>query len=105
MDFVVVAEVAVVAILPNVASVGIEERVVTPAIRELDAGVGSLRHGGLGLKDWFQRADRPMAKLAHSSVVDCSILTTLRRFPIIRVGSGTPRIGYRIAMYPIPATH
>jgi hypothetical protein len=51
VDFVVVAEVAVVAIFPNVASVGIEERVVTPAIRELDAGVASLRHSGLGLKD------------------------------------------------------
>ncbi|MGO9263230.1 MAG: hypothetical protein ACLQU1_44165 [Bryobacteraceae bacterium] len=54
MDFVVVAKVAVVAILPNVASVGIEERVVTPAIRELDSGEVSLRHGGLGLSDWLQ---------------------------------------------------
>jgi hypothetical protein len=32
MDFVVVAEVAMVAIFPNVASVGIEEGVVTPTI-------------------------------------------------------------------------
>jgi len=43
-----------VAIFPNVASVGIEERVVTPAKRELDTGVVSLRHCGLGLKNWFQ---------------------------------------------------
>jgi hypothetical protein len=35
MDSVVVAKVAMVAIFPNVASVGIEERVVTRAIREL----------------------------------------------------------------------
>ena len=49
-----VAEVAVVAIFPNVASVGIEERVVTAAIRELDTGVGSLRHDSLRLKNWFQ---------------------------------------------------
>ena len=54
MDSVVVAEVAMVAIFPNVASVGIEERVVTPAIGELDTGVVSLRHDGLGLKGWFQ---------------------------------------------------
>src|ERR1022692_1701867 len=54
MDFVVVAKVAMVAIFPNVASVGIEERVVTPAIRELDTGVASLRHCGLGLNYWFQ---------------------------------------------------
>jgi hypothetical protein len=55
MDFVVLAELALVAIFPNVATAGIEERVVTPAIRELDTGVVSIiRHGGLGLKDWFQ---------------------------------------------------
>jgi hypothetical protein len=54
MDFVVVAKVAMVAIFPNVASVGIEERVVTAAIRELDTGEVSLRHYGLGLKNWFQ---------------------------------------------------
>jgi hypothetical protein len=53
-DFVVIAKIAMVAILPNVASVGIEESVVTPAVRELDTGVGSLRHNGLGLKEWFQ---------------------------------------------------
>ena len=52
-DFVVVAKVAIVAIFPNVATAGIEERVVTPAIRELDTAE-SLRNGGLGLKDWFQ---------------------------------------------------
>jgi hypothetical protein len=43
-----------VAILPNVASGGIEERVVTPAIRELDTGVVSLRHCALGLQNWFE---------------------------------------------------
>jgi len=42
-----------VAILPNVASAAIEERVGTPAVRELDTGVASLRHGSLGLKEWF----------------------------------------------------
>src|ERR1035437_836415 len=54
MDFVVLAKVAIVAIFPNVAAAAIEERVVTRAIRELDTGEVSLRHGGLGLKDWFQ---------------------------------------------------
>jgi hypothetical protein len=54
MDFVVLAKLAIVAIFPNVAAAGIEERVVTPAIRELDTDVLSVRHGGLGLKDWFQ---------------------------------------------------
>src|ERR1019366_2946655 len=54
MDFVVLAKVAIVAIFPNVATAAIEERVVTRAIRELDTGEVSLRHGGLGLKDWFQ---------------------------------------------------
>lgn len=49
-----VAKVAMVAIFPNVASGGVEERVVTPAIRELDTSEVSLRHGGLGLKDWVQ---------------------------------------------------
>ena len=49
-----VAKVAMVAIFPNVASAGIEERVVAPAIRELDTGEASLRQGGLGLKNWFQ---------------------------------------------------
>ena len=53
MDFVVVAKVAIVAIFPNVATSGIEERVVTPAIRELDTGEVSLRQGGLGLKIGF----------------------------------------------------
>jgi hypothetical protein len=33
-DFVVIPKVAMVAIFPNVASVGIEERVITPAVRE-----------------------------------------------------------------------
>ncbi len=54
MDFVMLFKVALVAIFPNVATPGIEERVVTPAIRELDTAVASVRHGGLGLKDWFQ---------------------------------------------------
>jgi hypothetical protein len=54
MDFVVLAKLAIVAIFPNVAAASIEERVVTPTIRELDTDVLSVRHGGLGLKDWFQ---------------------------------------------------
>jgi hypothetical protein len=54
VDFVVLFKVAIVAIFPNVATAGIEERVVSPAIRELDTAEGSVRHGGLGLKDWFQ---------------------------------------------------
>jgi hypothetical protein len=58
MHFVVLAKLAFVAIFPNVATAGIEERVVTPAIRELDTAVGSVRHGGLGLKDWSQYAHR-----------------------------------------------
>jgi hypothetical protein len=51
---VVVAEVAVVAIFPNVARVGVEERVVTAAIRELDSAEASFGLDALGLKDWFQ---------------------------------------------------
>jgi hypothetical protein len=43
-----------VAIFPNVASVAIEERVITPAVRELDTGVASLRHCGLWLENGFQ---------------------------------------------------
>jgi hypothetical protein len=54
MDFVVLAKLAIVAIFPNVVAAGIEERVVAPAIRELDTDVLSVRHGGLGLKDWLQ---------------------------------------------------
>jgi hypothetical protein len=54
MDFVVLAKLAIVAIFPNVPAPRIEERVVPPAIRELDAHVLSVRHGGLGLKDGFQ---------------------------------------------------
>jgi hypothetical protein len=53
MDSVVLSKVAVVAIFPNVATAGVEERVVTPAIRELDSGEVSVRQGSLGLKDWF----------------------------------------------------
>lgn len=54
MDFVVLFKAAIVAIFPNVTSAGIEERVVTAAIRELDTREGPVRHGALGLKDWFQ---------------------------------------------------
>jgi hypothetical protein len=54
MDLVVLVELAILAIFPNVATAGIEERVVTPTIRELDGGVLSLRHSALGLKDWFR---------------------------------------------------
>jgi hypothetical protein len=55
MDFVVLAKLALVAIFPNVTTAAIEERVVTPTVRELDPGVVSIiRHGGLGLKDGFQ---------------------------------------------------
>jgi hypothetical protein len=54
MDFVVLAELTIVAIFPNVATAAIEERVVTPAIRELDPDVLSVGHGGLGLKEWLQ---------------------------------------------------
>ena len=86
-DFVVVAKVAMVAIFPNVACVGIEERVVTPAIRELDTGVASLRHCVLGLKNWFQcehrkkqsddREDRLCVKVyAHMSA--SNLLTAFR---------------------------
>jgi hypothetical protein len=72
------AKVAIVAIFPNVAATGIEERVVPPAIRELDMVEDSLRHDSLGLKDWFQcdhrkkqsdeREDRLRVKVnAHAS--------------------------------------
>jgi hypothetical protein len=57
-DFVVLFKVAIVAIFPNIATAGIEERVVAPAVRELDASVRSIRQGGLRLKDWFQYAHR-----------------------------------------------
>jgi uncharacterized protein (DUF1810 family) len=83
MDSVVVAEVAMVAIFPNVASVGVEERVVTAAIRELDTGEVSLRHYGLGMKNWLQcehrkkqndeREDRLCVKVnAHVAPPICS---------------------------------
>jgi hypothetical protein len=54
MDFVVLVKLAVVAIFPYVPAAGIEERVVTAAIRELDTYVLSLGHGGLRLEDWLQ---------------------------------------------------
>src|ERR1035437_3800859 len=54
MDFVVVAEVAMVAIFPNLATAGVEERVVTSAKRELDSCEASLRQGSLRLHEWFQ---------------------------------------------------
>jgi hypothetical protein len=53
VDLVVLAKVTIVAILPNVATAGVEECVVPPAIRELDTGEVSIRQSGLGLKDWF----------------------------------------------------
>src|ERR1039458_7785617 len=58
MDFVVLFKLAIVAIFPNVATARIEERMVPSAIRELDAAIASIRHGGLGLNDWFQYAHR-----------------------------------------------
>ena len=58
MDFVMLFEVAIIPIFPNVATAGIEECVGPPAIRELDIAVGSVRHGGLGLKDGFQYVHR-----------------------------------------------
>jgi hypothetical protein len=58
VDFVVIAKVAVIAIFPNVAGVGVEKRVITSAVRELDASVASLRHDGLGLNEWFQGEHR-----------------------------------------------
>jgi hypothetical protein len=54
LDFIVLAKVAIVAIFPNVATARIEERVVTPAIRELEMVEDSRSHDGLGLKDWLQ---------------------------------------------------
>src|ERR1035438_4951796 len=54
MDFVVLGKVAIVPIFPNVATGASEDRGVTSALRELNTGEVSLRHGGLGLKDWFQ---------------------------------------------------
>src|SRR6202043_2876033 len=54
MDFVMVAEVSMVAIFPNVASVDIEKRMVTAAIRELDTGKGPGCPGGLRLENWLQ---------------------------------------------------
>jgi hypothetical protein len=62
MHSVVLAKLSIVAIFPNVAAPGIEERVVSPAIRELDTDVLPVRHGGLGLKDWFQYDYRKKAK-------------------------------------------
>jgi hypothetical protein len=53
MDFVMVAKVAMVAIFPNVASVGIEKRVVTAAIRELDTSKARCV-GGLRLENWLE---------------------------------------------------
>jgi hypothetical protein len=75
----VLAKVSIVAIFPHVAATGIEERVVTPAIRELDMVEDSVRHDGLGLKDWSQsdhrkkqsdeREDRLRVKVsAHASI-------------------------------------
>ena len=52
MDFVMVAKVAMVAVFPNVASVGIKECVVATTVGELDACIGSLGHDALGLENW-----------------------------------------------------
>jgi hypothetical protein len=87
-DFVVLAKMAIVAIFPNVATAGIEERVVTAAIRELDMAEVSIRHDGLGLKDWFQcehrkkqrdeREDRLCVKVnAHVSASNSGIFISL----------------------------
>ena len=54
MHFVMLAKVAIVTIFPNVATVGIEERVAAPTVGELDTAVPPLCHGGLGFKNWFQ---------------------------------------------------
>jgi hypothetical protein len=54
MDFVVLVKLAIVAIFPYVPAAGIEERVVTAAVRELDTYVPSLGQGGLGLEDRLQ---------------------------------------------------
>jgi hypothetical protein len=94
----VVAKVAVVAIFPNVASVGIEERMVTPAIRELDTGEVSLRHDGLGLSDWFQcdhrkkqsdeREDRLRVKVsAHVSASKFPQISGRPKFSIFEANS------------------
>jgi hypothetical protein len=58
MDFVMVAKVAMVTIFPNVASVGIEKRMVTAAIRELDTGKGARCLGALRLENWLQGEHR-----------------------------------------------
>ena len=50
MDFIVIAEVAMVAVFPNVAGAGIEECMVTAAVRELNTGEASLRHGRPGVE-------------------------------------------------------
>jgi hypothetical protein len=88
MDFVMLAKVAIFGIFPNIATAGIEERVVTPAIRELDMAEVFLRHNGLGLKDWFQcdhckkqsddREDRLCVKVnAHVSASNSGISISL----------------------------
>jgi hypothetical protein len=65
----VLAKVAIVAIFPHVAAPGIEERVVTPAIRELDVVEDSVRHDGLGLKDWSQSDHRKKQSDSRSAVL------------------------------------
>jgi hypothetical protein len=59
---VVLAIVAIVVMYPNIASLGIEERGFTVAIRELDAAPVSCRLGSRGLKVWFQRDHRKKQK-------------------------------------------
>jgi len=59
---VVLAEVAIVVMYPNIARAGIEERGFTVAIRELDTAEVSRRLGGRGLKDWFHCDQRKNQK-------------------------------------------
>jgi hypothetical protein len=47
-----VAKIAMVAIFPNVASVGIEKRMITAAIRELDTSKSARCVGRLRLENW-----------------------------------------------------
>jgi len=76
----VVAKVAMVAIFPNFAGVAIEERVVTPAIRELDADVASLRHCGLGLKNWFQCEHRKKQSDEREDRLCVKVNAVLRKY-------------------------
>ena len=109
-----VAEVAMVTVFPHVSGVGIEKRVVSAAVRELDTGVGALRHDGLRLKNRFQcehrqkqsdeREDRLCVKVnAHGSASSGPLIAKRPRFssyeanrteslqcPAFRAESGLP---------------